>query len=290
MKKNLKNLFSEDVQNIISEDTLTAIEEAIETKTQLAVDAALRTQDEDYAGKLKDLMEKIDSDHTSKMKRIIEAYDKDKSAKLVKIVKKYEREQNSDLKKFKKSIVESVGMFIDEFINETVSKEDLEQAVKNKTAFHTLNKLRGVFAIDEAIVNESISSAIKDGKQTIETLRKENEELKKKTKILESSEEDIRKKFLLENKTSKFSDSKRKFFMQALEGKSLKFIEENFDYVARLFDNQEKKQLHTLKEDALKDRKIKPDFVKNEKVITEKVNTDDASDPYVTELEKFWSK
>ena len=75
---------------------------------------------------------------------------------------------------------------------------------------------------------------------------------------------------------------------KALGDKSVKFIKENFDYTLRLFEKQEKKQLEVLREDALKDRKEKPDFVKTQKVITEKVNKEeDAYDPYVDALDQM---
>jgi hypothetical protein len=287
MKKNMKSLFSEDVQKILSDDTLTAIEEAIENKVKLAEKAVLESQDEVYAEKLKALVEAIDKDHTAKMRRILEKDDKAKSAKLLSIVKKYERAQNTDLKKFKKSLLESVGAFLDEFINESISKDDLEQAVKNKTAYNVLENLRKVLAVDTTLMKESISSAILDGKKEYDALKESHIKLQKQFKVLKEQKEDADKKIFLESKCSKFPETKKNFIIKALGDKSLKFIEENFDYSIRLFDNQEKKQLQNLKEDAIKERPIKPDFVKEEKILTEKLNKEDeAIDPYIQEMDK----
>jgi len=288
MKKNLKNLFSEDVQKILTDETLTAIEEAIEVKQTLAVESALATQDDEYAEKLKTLIKSIDADHTDKTKRIMEAYDKDKSVKLVNLVKKYEREQGSDLHKFKKSIVESVGAFIDEFINESISKEDLTQAVNNKAAYNVLKNLRGVLAIDSVVMKESVSAGLKDAKDKIDSLVAENAKVKNNFKILKEQKENSDRKLFLEQKTSKFSEDKKKFVSKALGDKSAEFIKENFDYTMRLFDKQEKKQIRVIKEEAIERRSVKPDFVKNEKVLAEKVNNiKDAYDPYVAEMEKM---
>lgn len=288
MKKNLKNLFTEDVQKILTDETLTAIEEAVEAKVDLAVEAALQEQDEVYAEKLENLVKSIDKDRTIKMKKLMEAFDKDRSAKLVKIVKKYEREQNTDLVRFKKQIVESVGAFIDEFINESISKDDLAQAVKNKTAYNVLENLRNVLSIDSAVMKESISGAIMEGKKEIDELRNENAKLRKDLKLISEEKETTQKNLFLENKTAKFPESKRNFIKKALGDKSLNFIQENFDYTVRLFDKQEKKQLQNLKEEALENRKHKPDFVKQEKVITESINNEEASyDPYVAQLERM---
>ncbi len=288
MKKKLKDLFTEDVQKILTQDTLDALEEAVVTKTELAVEAALLEQDEQYADKLQQLVKSIDRDHTNKMRRIVESIDKDQSAKLVKVVKKYEREQSKDLHKFKKSIVESVGAFLDEFINETIPAEDLAQAVKNKTAYNVLENLRQVLAIDSAVMKESVASAIHEGKTELEQLRKENAQIKKNFKLIKEAKEKAEKQLFIESKVAKLPEAKRKFVTKALSDKSLDFIKENFDYTVRLFDKQEKRTLETIKEEAIKDRKIKPDYVKPEKTLTEKVNKEeDQYDPYVEAMEQM---
>jgi hypothetical protein len=287
MKKKLKDLFTEDVQKILTEDTLKALQEAIDTKVELAQEAALIEQDDQYATKLKSLIKTIDEDHSKKMKRILEAHDKDKAAKLVSIVKRYDREQAKDLINFKKLTIESVGAFIDEFINETVSKEDLKQAVNNKSAYNILSGLRKSLAVGSAVMKESVSDMVLEAKTELEAVRKENEKIKANYKILKEAKETSEKKLFLEQRSSKFSEDKRKFITKALSDKSVEFIKENFDYTVRLFDKQDKKNTQVIKEEAIQQRKHKPDFVKPEKVITEKVNnTNDTSDMYVTEMEK----
>lgn len=282
MKKTTKDLFSEEVQKILSEESITAIETTINEKVQTALDE----QDEVYAGRLKTLIQTIDKDHTSKMKRILEANNKDKTGKLVNVIKKYEREKSGSLKDFKKGIVESVGLFIDEFIEESIPKEDLKQAVKNKTAFSVLENLREFLAVDSVMMKESVSSAILEGKQQFDDLSAEHEKLKKQNKILQEQAENAKRDLLIENKTSKFSDQKRKFIKQALDGKSLKFIEENFDYTLRLFERNEKKQLKTIQESAIKNREHKPDFVPEQKIVTEKVNSNNTmEDEYLSVME-----
>ena len=291
MKKKSTNLFSEDIQKSLglSDESVKAIQESLESKIDLAVEAALLEQDDVYASKLKTLMISVDKDRTLKMKKIMEAFDKDKTAKLVKVIKKYEREQNGDLLKFKKQITESVSAFLDEFIEESIPTADIKQAVKNKTAMNVLENLKKVFAIDLAVMKESVSGAIVEGKSEIDKLRKKNEELEKNVKVLTESKNKSEVKLFLEGKTSKYPETKKNFVKKALGDKSLQFIQENFDYTVRLFEKQEKKQLETIKEDAIQNRKHKPDFVKEQKVITEKLNnnTDEESDPYVSVMDSM---
>lgn len=287
MKKNLKDLFKEDVREFISDDTLDAIEEAIQNKTELAVQVALEEQDEIYAEKLDRLMKSMDKDRTVKMKKLLEAVDKDKTAKLVKVIKKYEREQDQDIKNFKKQIVESVGAFVDEYIEESIPTEDFKDAVRNKTAMNVLENLRKVFSIDLAVMKESVANPIMEGKKEIDTLRKKVDELEKTNKLLKEEKEKNEVRLFLEGKTSKFSDTKKKFIHKTLGDRSLQFIESNFEYAVRLFDKQEKKQLETLKEEALESRKHKPDFVKEEVIVEEKASKEEPANPYLTELEKM---
>lgn len=288
MKKNKQNLFSEDVQKSLglSDESVNAIQEALEAKIDLAVEAALVEQDEVYATKLQSVMESLDKDRTIKMKKLMEAFDRDKTAKLVKVVKKYEREQQGDLVRFKRQLTESVSAYLEEFLSESIPAKDIEQAVKNKTAMNVLENLRRVFAIDSAVMKESVSDAIMQGKTELDSLRNENTELKKNLKLVLEEKNNTQVKLFLEGKTSKYPEAKKNFIKKALGDKSLSFIKENFDYTVRLFEKQEKKQLEVMKEEALQSRKHKPDFVKNQKVITEKVNNDvEENDPYLSVLQ-----
>ena len=288
MKKNKQNLFSEDVQKSLglSDESVSAIQKALEAKVDLAVEAALVEQDEVYATKLGSVMESLDKDRTIKMKKLMEAFDKDKTTKLVKVVKKYEREQQVDLIRFKKQLTESVSAYLEEFLSESIPAKDIEQAVKNKTAMNVLGNLRKVFAIDSAVMKESVSDAILQGKNELDKLRNENASLKSNLKSITEEKNNTQVKLFIEGKTSKYPESKKNFIKKALGDKSLTFIKENFDYTVRLFEKQEKKQLEVIKEEALQNRKHKPDFVKNQKIITEKVNNDvEENDPYLSVLQ-----
>lgn len=290
MKKNKQNLFSEEIQKNLglSDESVKAIQESLESKIDLAVEAALKEQDDVYAEKLTVLISSLDKDRTLKMKKLMEAFDKDKTAKLVKVVKKYEREQQGELSRFKKQLTESISQYLEEFLDESLPKKDIEAAVKNKTAYSVLENLRKVFAIDYTLMKESVSNAIVQGKNELDTLRLENSELKKTLNIITEEKDKSQVKLFLEGKTSKFPEAKKNFIKKALSDKSLKFIKENFDYTVRLFENQEKKQLEIIKEQALQSRKHKPDFVKNQKVITEKVNTTvEENNPYLNALESM---
>jgi hypothetical protein len=284
----IKNLFTEDVQKILTPESLEAIEQAFEDKVALVSEMLLKEQDELYAEKLITLIKTIDKDHTGKMRKLIEAVDKGNASKLVKIVKLYERDSKRDAKKFKKELIGTVSAYLDTFINESIDQKDFTQAVKNNTAYNVLENLRNVLGVDTAMMNPEIQNAVLDGKSQIDKLTNENVELKKQYKALYEAHQKNEVSMLLENKTAKLPTDAKNFVRKALQDKSLKFIEENFDYTLRLFEKQEKSKLVTLKEDALNRRTVKPDVVPVQKVVEESLNNDEHGDMYVDVLSKTW--
>ena len=87
----------------------------------------------------------------------------------------------------------------------------------------------------------------------------------------------------LENRCSKFGDKKSDYLKKVLSDKSPRFIEENFEYTARLFDRKEKEQLAVIREEAVSMRTVKADAPKT--VVEEKVKPSPPSNPYLEGLD-----
>ena len=286
----IKDLLNKDAVQVFSESSLDAIQEAFDKKVELSTEAALIAQDELYAEKLDTLIKTIDKDHTAKMKKIVEAVDQDRAQKLLKVVKKYERTLNEDAASYKKQLVGAVSAYLDEFLEESISTEDLSTAVKNKSAMGVLSKLRNVLSVGSVMMNESIQEAVLDGKSQITTLQSENENLKQKLQQLGESYNNVRVNALIEEKISSMEDEKKSFIRKTLKDKSFEFIKENFDYVSRLFDKKEKEKIKNITEDAKK-KSANVDFIpKTEKILTENLNTKESNggDIYVNELSKVF--
>ena len=273
----------EQVKDLLTEESLSSIREAFETKANLLVEAALMEQDELYATKLQELVSAIDKDHTFKLKRIVEAVDRTNAGKLVKVVKKYEREINENALKFKDTLVESISQYLEEYIDESIPSQAIEEATKNRTATEVLSNLRKVLAVDSALMSESIKEAVIDGKNQNDALSKEVEALKKENKILKESYTKTKADLLLETKTVNLTDKKRDYIKRALGDKTPAFIEENFDYTLRLFERKEQEQINVIKEQAFANRKIKADAPREQ----ENVKIKQPSNPYLQELEKM---
>lgn len=282
MKDNLKKQFPE-----LTEDSLTAIEEAVNTKVELAVEAALTQQDDVYSDKLKELIKVIDQDRSAKLKRVVESVDKANTSKLLKVVKRYEIKQLEEAKKFKKSLISTINAFLDEeVISSVISEQDFSKAVKNVTAYNVLNNLRKALSVDSVMMKESVQEAFLDGKDQLEKKDKQIKSLQNESNTLKGELEDMKKTVFIMEKTANFPENKRNFINKTFSDKPLTYLEENFDYVSKIFDKNEQKQLKVIKEQALDKRKTKVDYVKVEKIVEEKVNNSNETDPYLAELEK----
>lgn len=278
-------LLTDDAKQILSESSLQAIEEAFTKKLKLTVEAALTEQDDLYASKLQQLIKAIDKDHTAKLKRVVESIDRNNANKLIRVVKKYEKEIGQGASSFKKTLVESISDYLEEFIDEAIPSNAIMEATKNRTATEVLSNLRKVLAVDSALMSESVKDAVVDGKKQIDTLTEKVAKLEKENALLKEGYTKTKSALVLENKISGLSEKKKEYMKRVLGDKSPSFIEENFDYTLRLFEKKETERLSVLKEEAIKDRVVKADApVLRESV---KPKAKEEYNPYLSELQRY---
>lgn len=280
---NIDKLLPEQVKSLLTEESLASIKDAFDAKANLLVEAALIEQDDLYATKLQALVTAIDKDHTTKLKKVVEAVDRTNANKLLKVVKKYEKEINEGAENFKNTLVESISDYIEEFIDEAIPTEAINEATKNRTATEVLANLRKVLAVDSALMNESIKDAVIDGKTQNDALAKEVQALRKENKMLTESYNKTKAGLLLETKTSGLSEMKREYLKRALGDKTPEFIEENFDYTLRLFEKKEQERIDLIKEQAFVNRKVKADAPRE----VSRKEEPKQHNPYVSELQRM---
>lgn len=279
----VNDLLPENAREILTEESLTAIEQAFSSKLKLTVESALAQQDELYAEKLNQLIAAIDKDHTSKLKTVIEAVDRNNAKKLLTVVKKYENTLTKEASKFKNTLVESISDYLEEFINEAIPFESIQEATKNRTAREVLTNLRKVLAVDSALMSESVQGAVIDGKNQIDALTQQVEKLTNENNILKESYLKTKANLLIESKTSTLPDKKKEYIKRVLGDKTPKFIEENFDYTLKLFEKKEQERIEVIKEEAFNNRKVKADAP----ILREQAGTQRQINPYVSELSKM---
>lgn len=283
----LKDLLPKEVLEVLSEESVEAIEVALTKKTDLVTEAALSDQDEQYAQKLEKLLEAIDADCSLKLKRVVEAVDKSNTKKLKAVVRKYEKTLNEDAKLFKGKLVTSISDFIDQYIDDAIPAQAFTEAVRNKTATNVLKNLREVLAVDTALMKESIKGALQDGKSQITELQTELDKIKKQNKVLAEKARKTEAALVLEQKTAGMPASRKKHLMKTLSDKPVDYIMENFDYTKDLVIRNEKKRDAELKKEAFKKRKIQSDTVVNESKQTQMEESEQDTNPYLSELKKF---
>lgn len=279
----VNDLLPENAREILTEESLTAIEQAFSSKLKLTVESALAQQDELYAEKLNQLITAIDKDHTSKLKTVIEAVDRNNAKKLLTVVKKYENTLTKEASKFKNTLVESISDYLEEFINEAIPFESIQEATKNRTAREVLTNLRKVLAVDSALMSESVQGAVIDGKNQIDALSQQVEKLTNENNILKESYLKTKANLLIESKTSTLPEKQKEYIKRVLGDKTPKFIEENFDYTLKLFEKKEQERIEVIKEEAFKNRKVKTDAP----VLREQASAPRQVNPYVSELSKM---
>ena len=276
-----ETLLPESVKEVLTEESITAIETAIKDKVTLSVESALASQDELYAEKLEELIKSIDKDHTSKLTRVVEAVDRNNATKLAKVITKYEKELNDSAAEFKTTLVESISDYLEEYIDEAIPADAILEATQNRTAMEVLTNLRKVLAVDSTLMSESVKDAIIDGKQQIDDLASKLEKVEKENALLKEAYNKTKAELVLESKTAKLPEKKAEYLRKVLGDKSPKFIEENFDYTANLFDKKEKERIGVIKEEAYTKRVVKADAPK---VIEEKKQ--EIANPYLAELQR----
>ncbi len=272
-----------ELQDVLTEDSVESIEVALKEKVELSVEAALASQDELYAEKLETLIAQIDKDHTTKMQSIVEAVDKNNATKLGNVIKKYETELNEGASQFKEILVESISNYLEEYIDEAVPTAAIEEATRNNTAMTVLNNLRSTLAVDSSLMSESVKTAIVEGKTEMNELKTEIAELKKTNETLNENYNQAKSAAFLENRCAEFGSKKSAYLKKVLSDKSPRFIEENFEYTARLFDRKEKEQLEVIREEAISNRTVKADAPKT--VVEEKAKPSVPSNPYLEGLD-----
>ncbi len=280
-----KEKLPKDIEEVLTNESVEAIETAFKEKLELSVEAALTQQDDLYAEKLETLVASIDKDHAQKMERLVEAVDTNNAKKLAKVVAMYEGQLNEEAASFKEALVESISNYIEEYVDEAIPAEAIMEATRNKEALNVLSNLRNTLAVDSSLMAESVKTAIVEGKSEIDELKAEIAELKSNNQTLTESYNEAKSAAFLESRTAKFTAKKAAYLKKVLSDKTPRFIEENFEYTARLFDRKEKEQMEVIREEAISQRTVKADAPKP--VVVEKVEPSTPENPYLSGLDKM---
>jgi hypothetical protein len=290
----ITELLKQATNDILTEETLQEIQNAfnksVEDKVSVHVEKALSEQDNDYAKKLKHLLEVVDKDHTNKLIKVVEAIDINHSQKLRLLVKKFNKELNNNASGFKASMINNVSTYLEAYLDEAVPMAKLKEAVKSKRAQVVLEQIKEMLGVDTAVAKKAVRSAIVDGKRQIDEANKKLEAAQKELQHIKEDYSSTRSELVLEKKLTNVEGQKKNYLKKIMTGKSAKFINENFDYASNLFEKSKSERLQTLREEAITESTTS--FV-DRPVLEEKVQAREEYDtnpnmsPYLAELNKF---
>jgi hypothetical protein len=296
MSQDISTLLKEATKDLLSEDTLkaisTAIEQKAEDKAQLAVEAALVQQDEEYATKLQQVLEAIDADHTQKLDKIVSridethsakfkhalsSLDESHSAKLQKIVKLYENALQNEAAQFKGTLIEQLSNYIDLYIDKAIPAQQIQEATENARSRKIVNEVKRLVGLSDQFVNENVKEALLDGKKQIDEANDQTKKLADQLKLVTERAQNAEKQIFLEKKLENFPTSKKEYMTRVLSEKTLESIKENFTYVSDMYDKKEEGDIETLKE-STKPKTKGVDVAKREEVVNESKSYSSADD------------
>lgn len=294
-------MLKEAVGELLTQETLDAIQEAfdksVESKadelSSLRVEKALVEQDEDHAEKLEKLLEAIDKDHSGKLNRVLKAVNENHAHKLQQVVKRYSSDVVEEASKFKDDLVTRVSNYLDLYIENHIPTEDIKEAVRNKQATKQLQEMRKFLAVNYALGQDSIKDAIKDGKRQIDESSKTTKQLARENEDLKLRLVSEQREKLLAQKTKGLPAQKSKYINRVFESKPVEFINENFDYVLKMFEKTEEEKLEQAKKLASNSRptvdRPKAEAIVTESKQAEQIESKQFDDPfgYMSELNKF---
>ncbi len=295
MSKDITSILKEAVGDIITQETLDQIEtvfnEAVDSRSVIRAEKALVEQDQTHADKLESLLEAIDKDHTDKLEKVVEALDKNHAQKLVQLVKRYESTLTEDASGFKNTLVESISNYLEEYIDENIPLQDVQEAIRNNKAVKVLESLRSTLGVDLALSKETIKDAIHEGKVEIDQSHKKITQLSENNNNLANQVTQLQSHILLSEKTQDLPKQKQQYMHRVLSNKSPEFITENFDYTLRLFDKTEEEKIVKIKQEAVAKRRPEVDRPIVESTTPTNKQSNNDSNPlgnvYMSELGKF---
>ena len=258
---NIATVLKEATNGLLNEESLQIIESAfneeVEKRAVLREQAALELQDQEYSEKLVQVLEAIDRDKTKKLVKVVEAIDRNNALKLKKVIKKYNKALHGDAQAFKESVVKHISDYLEVYLEELVPQQAINEAVKNKKAYSVLAGLRNQLSIGSSLLDESVRTAVIDGKQQIDALESQLQEKNRQIETLTEHYRVVAANLLLEQKSAGLPAKKKDYLKKVLGSRSPEFINENFEYTLKLYDKKENEQLQNLREEAMETRKVK---------------------------------
>jgi hypothetical protein len=286
-------ILTDEVKQQIAESFTEAVDAKVEEKGRLIAENELNKMDADHTAMMEKILEAQDADHVNKFKTAVATLDKQQSAKLQVVIEKYEKELKEGAESLREELIGKVSNYLDLYLEESIPKNQLQEAVENSRARRMINEVKKIVAVDPEFIDENFKEALKDGHDKIENLRDSLNTQIKENVDLNQSLINAKSELIIEQKTKDLTEQKRTFVTKLLEGKKPEEIEENFKFVVEMYDREEsdrvlvEKNKYSNATTVLKENIDSPASLVNENNIqpNESAPAENAINSYVTELE-----
>ena len=233
------DILTEEVKQSIATMFNEAVDQKVKSQAQLLVEAELAKMDDDHSEKLQKLIEAIDEDHTNKFKQVISKIDEAHTAKLKTVIEKYENELKTGAESLHADLTTKMSNYLDLYLAESIPADHLKEAVENVRARKMIDEIKKIVAVDPEFISENFKEALKDGHDTIETLRSQlNAKIKESVEINQTLQS-TKATLILEQKTKDLPKNKKDYIVKLLENKKPEEIEANFKYVVEMYEKDE---------------------------------------------------
>jgi hypothetical protein len=287
------DVLSDEVKASIANSFDTAVNEAVDVRVNQRVELECKNLsekiDQEHTEKVQNLIEAMDKTHTEMFKSVVNKIDASHTKKLKTVVEKFQKELTENANDFKDGVVSKISKFLDLKIDEMVPQTHLQEAVENIQSRKLVSEIKKLLSYDPDSINDDVKTALKEGYDAIESLKSELNDKAKQNLLLKEEVNQVKAHVLLENKTKGLPESKRNFVEKFMRDKTPDYIENNFQYVVEMFEENEKSEKEILAESAKgksfsRDVSVPPSQIKDE-VIQESSTGDDIVD-YLSEMQQ----
>lgn len=248
----------EKLKEVLTEAEIKDIKAEFDNQVNLAVETALRQEEESTIEKVKVLEQQINESHCRRLSEL-----KDKwTAKYDAVKDYYENTVVAEANDFKYRLAKNIETLVESHVNRALSVAEVKAAAKNNVANLVLKSLRKQLGVDAALMKESIANPVRKMKEEMKRCQTYIETLKKENTQLNESLENANGGLILESKVSGLDSNAADHMRRMFTGKPVEYINENFDYALGLYRDGQAKRRESLRNDALRQRESKKNSVK----------------------------
>lgn len=261
-ENNIKDLLPSVLTEAISEEGLsklsTEIGRLIESKVQERVDHATQCAEtafnEAANTKLQKLVVTIDETYKKAFMRAYNVITEDYDNEISKVKRFFNSNIKRDSIRFKENLIESLSNYVDCAIDKMLPTKQIRKAIKNDTAMQVLESIKDILAVDKAAAMKAAQKPLKESVIVMDKQGKKIDRLVRENTLLHRQLNEANREAYLNEKMATLTEDAKNFVRKTLEGASLEYIKENFDYTLKHYKDNLARERETLAKKTMNER------------------------------------